>query len=29
MAVDVRVTQVVDGTKGAHAMLPKNLFVRR
>lgn len=28
MAVDVRVTHVVDGTKGAHAMLPKSLFVR-
>ncbi len=29
MAVDVRVTQVVDGTKGAHAMLPKNIFLRK
>ncbi|HJS73638.1 MAG TPA: acetamidase/formamidase family protein [Vicinamibacteria bacterium] len=26
-AVDLRVTQVVDGTKGIHALLPKNLFV--
>jgi len=26
-AVDLRVTQVVDGTKGVHAMLPKKLFV--
>ena len=26
-AVDFRVTQVVDGTKGIHAMLPKSLFV--
>ena len=26
-AVDFRVTQVVDGTKGIHAMLPKNIFV--
>jgi acetamidase/formamidase len=27
MAVDFRVTQVVDGTKGIHAMIPKKLFV--
>ncbi len=26
-AVDLRVTQLVDGTKGIHAMLPKNFFV--
>ncbi|HEY7820991.1 MAG TPA: acetamidase/formamidase family protein [Vicinamibacteria bacterium] len=26
-AVDLRVTQVVDGTKGIHALLPKNIFV--
>jgi acetamidase/formamidase len=26
IAVDFRVTQVVDGLKGVHAMLPKNLF---
>jgi acetamidase/formamidase len=26
-AVDLRVTQVVDGTKGIHALLPKKLFV--
>lgn len=26
-AVDLRVTQVVDGVKGVHAMLPKSLFV--
>lgn len=25
-AVDLRVTQVVDGTKGVHAMLPKKIF---
>jgi acetamidase/formamidase len=28
-AVDLRVTQVVDGTKGIHAMLPKSIFVGR
>lgn len=27
MAVDLRVTQVVDGTKGIHAMLPKRIFL--
>ena len=27
MAVDFRVTQIVDGTKGIHAMIPKGLFV--
>ena len=26
VAVDFRVTQVVDGTKGIHAMIPKSLF---
>jgi acetamidase/formamidase len=26
-AVDLRVTQVVDGTKGIHALLPKKIFV--
>ena len=28
MAVDVRITQLVDQTKGAHAMLPKSVFLR-
>ncbi|MGH9321662.1 MAG: acetamidase/formamidase family protein [Vicinamibacteria bacterium] len=28
-AVDLRVTQIVDGTKGIHAMLPKKIFVGR
>ena len=28
-AVDLRVTQLVDGTKGIHAMLPKDIFVGR
>ena len=28
VAVDFRVTQVVDGTKGVHAMIPKSIFVR-
>ena len=27
LAVDLRVTEVVDGTKGIHAMLPKKLFI--
>jgi acetamidase/formamidase len=27
IAVDVRITQVVNGVRGAHAMLPKSLFV--
>jgi acetamidase/formamidase len=27
IGVDFRVTQVVDGTKGIHAMIPKKLFV--
>lgn len=26
VGVDLRVTQLVDGTKGIHAMLPKSLF---
>jgi acetamidase/formamidase len=26
VAVDLRVTQTVDGTKGIHAMLPKSIF---
>ncbi|HWH57065.1 MAG TPA: acetamidase/formamidase family protein [Terriglobales bacterium] len=29
MAVDLRVTQVVDGVKGVHALLPKKIFVQR
>lgn len=28
IGVDFRVTQVVDGTKGVHAMIPKKLFVK-
>ena len=28
LAVDLRVTQVVDGVKGIHAMIPKNIFVK-
>ncbi len=28
VAVDFRVTQVVDGTKGIHAMIPKSVFVK-
>jgi len=28
IAMDLRVTQVVDGTKGIHAMLPKSLFTQ-
>jgi acetamidase/formamidase len=28
VAVDFRVTQVVDGTKGVHAMIPKAIFKR-
>ena len=27
VAVDLHVTQLVDGAKGVHAILPKNLFV--
>ena len=26
LAADLRVTQIVDGTKGIHAMLPKSIF---
>jgi acetamidase/formamidase len=29
MAVDVNITQLVDGNVGVHAMLPKGLFVRK
>lgn len=29
MAIDYRITQIVDGTKGVHAMIPKKLFVDR
>jgi len=29
LAVDLRVTQLVDGVKGIHAMLPKSIFVGR
>jgi acetamidase/formamidase len=25
-AMDLQVTQIVDGTKGAHALLPKSIF---
>ncbi len=28
VGVDLRLTQMVDGTKGAHAMIPKALFVK-
>jgi acetamidase/formamidase len=28
LAVDLRVTQLVDGTKGIHAMLAKSIFSR-
>ena len=27
-AMDLRVTQIVDGTKGVHALLPKAIFHR-
>jgi acetamidase/formamidase len=27
VAVDYHVTQVVDGTKGIHGMIPKKIFV--
>jgi acetamidase/formamidase len=27
-AVDLEITQLVDGNKGVHAMLPKNIFVK-
>ena len=29
MAVDLRVTQIVDGVKGIHALLPKSIFVSK
>jgi acetamidase/formamidase len=29
IAVDLRVTQVVDGTKGIHAVLPRRIFVQK
>ncbi len=29
MAVDFHVTQVVDGTKGVHAMIPKSIFIKK
>jgi acetamidase/formamidase len=29
LGVDLRVTQLVDQTKGVHAMLPKSIFVRK
>ena len=29
VAIDLRLTQLVDGTKGAHAMIPKSLFRAR
>jgi acetamidase/formamidase len=28
VGIDLRITQLVDGTKGAHAMIPKSLFVK-
>jgi acetamidase/formamidase len=28
MAVDLRVTQIVDGNKGIHAMIPKSIFTK-
>jgi len=28
MAADLHVTQVVDGTKGIHAMIPKKIFLQ-
>jgi acetamidase/formamidase len=28
-AMDLIVTQTVDGTKGIHAMMPKSIFVKR
>jgi acetamidase/formamidase len=27
-AMDLNVTQVVDGTKGVHAMMPKSIFTK-
>jgi acetamidase/formamidase len=29
VAVDFRVTQVVDGTKGIHGMIPKGIFKKK
>ena len=29
MAIDFRITQVVDGPRGVHAMLPKEIFTDR
>lgn len=29
VGVDFRITQIVDGTKGVHGMIPKKLFVKR
>jgi acetamidase/formamidase len=29
MAVDCRVTQVVDVRKGVHCMIPKSIFVKK
>jgi acetamidase/formamidase len=29
VAVDLRITQLVDGNKGVHAMLPKAIFVKK
>lgn len=29
MGIDYRITQIVDGTKGVHGMIPKSLFVNR
>ena len=28
VAVDFDITQVVDGTKGVHGMIPKNIFLK-
>ena len=29
IAADLHVTQIVDGTKGIHAVLPKQIFVQK
>ena len=29
MAVDFRITQIVDGNKGVHAMIPKSIFKKK
>src|SRR5262249_23423429 len=29
VAVDLHITQLVDGTKGVHAMIPKSIFTKR